>query len=164
ANAVRSEIWGLDRGVAPSSVQSLEHLIGANSYAQPRFGFLLITVFAGIGLILVAIGVYSVISYTTARRTREIGIRMTLGAEPGRVERLVIGTGLRLVSLGIAVGLAGSFTMSNIVASQLWGVSPHDLSTMVVVPALILLVAALACWIPARRATRVSPVTALRYE
>jgi putative ABC transport system permease protein len=157
ANAVRSEIWPLDRGVAPISVQSLEHLIGANSYAQPRFGFLLIAVFAVLGLILVTIDVYSVISITTTRRTREIGIRMALGAEPTLVERLVISNGLRLVGIGIVLGLAGSFALSGIVASQLWGVSPHDLVTMVAVPVLILLVGVLACRIPARRATRVSP-------
>jgi ABC-type antimicrobial peptide transport system permease subunit len=135
----------------------LEHLIGANSYAQPRFGFLLIAVFAVLGLILVTIDVYSVISITTTRRTREIGIRMALGAEPTLVERLVISNGLRLVGIGIVLGLAGSFALSGIVASQLWGVSPHDLVTMVAVPVLILLVGVLACRIPARRATRVSP-------
>jgi putative ABC transport system permease protein len=164
ANTVRGEIWTVDRGVAPTSMESLEHLISVNSYAQPRFGFLLIAVFAGIGLILVTIGVYSVISYTTARRTREIGIRMALGAEPAGVERLVIANGLRLVCMGIALGLAGSYALSGIVASQLWGVSPHDSLTVVVVPAMILIVGVLACWIPARRATRVSPVVALRYE
>ncbi len=164
ANAVRGEIWALDRGVAPTSMQSLEHLIGVTSYAQPRFGFLLIAMFACIGLILVTIGVYSVISYTTARRTREIGIRMALGAEPTGVERLVIGNGLRLLGIGIALGLAGSFALSGIIASQLWGISPHDSLTLVAVPILILIVGVLACWIPARRATRVSPVVALRYE
>ena len=89
---------------------------------------------------------------------------MALGAEGGDVQRLVIKTGLRLVLLGIAIGLTASLVISRLIASQLWGVSAHDPLTMVVVPILLLLIGVLACWIPARRATRVSPVTALRYE
>lgn len=163
-NTIRQEIWAVDPSVAQTSMGTLEQLISANSYAQPRFAFLLITVFASIGLILVSVGVYSVISYTTARRTQEIGIRIALGAAVGDVERLVIGKGVRLVAIGIALGLVGSFALSGVVASQLWGVSPHDALTLVAVPAVLLLVGVLACWIPARRATHVSPVVALRYE
>jgi ABC-type antimicrobial peptide transport system permease subunit len=125
---------------------------------------LLVTVFAVVGVILVSIGVYSVIAYTTARRTREIGIRMALGAQGHDVQRLVIGTGLRLVALGIAIGLVASFALARLIASQLWGVSAHDPLTMTIVPVLLLIIGVLACWIPARRATRVTPVTALRYE
>jgi putative ABC transport system permease protein len=142
----------------------MEDYINSFSYSQPRFGFLLITVFAAVGMILVSVGVYSVIAYTTARRTREIGIRMALGAEGGDVQRLVIKTGLRLVVLGIVIGLAASLGISRLIASQLWGVSAHDPLTLVVVPILLLIIGILACWIPARRATRVSPMKALRYE
>ena len=163
-NVVRQEIWNTDRSVALTFTGTLESFINSFSYSQPRFGLLLITVFAVVGVILVSIGVYSVIAYTTARRTHEIGIRMALGAEVGDVQRLVIRTGLRLVALGIVIGLAASIGLSRLIASQLWGVSAHDPVTLVIVPVLLLLIGVLACWIPARRATRVSPVSALRYE
>ncbi len=163
-NSVRQEIWGTDRNVAMTFTGTLESFINSFSYAQPRFGFLLITVFAVVGLLLVSVGVYSVIAYTTARRTREIGIRMALGAEGGDVQRLVIGTGLRLVALGIVIGLVSSLILARLIASQLWGVSAHDPLTLVAVPTLLLIIGVLACWIPARRATTVSPMSALRYE
>jgi putative ABC transport system permease protein len=163
-NAVRQEIWGTDRSVALTFTGTMESFINSFSYSQPRFGLLLITVFAAVGVILVSIGVYSVIAYTTARRTHEIGIRMALGAEGGDVQRLVIRTGLRLVGLGIAIGLAASLGLSRLISSQLWGVSAHDPVTLLIVPVLLLIIGVLACWIPARRATRVSPVIALRYE
>ena len=163
-NTVRQEIWGTDRSVALTLTGTMEDFINSFSYSQPRFGFLLVTVFALVGVILVSIGVYSVIAYTTARRTHEIGIRMALGADGGDVQRLVIRTGLRLVLLGIVIGLCVSFVLARLIASQLWGVSPHDPLTLVVVPFLLLIIGVLACWIPARRATHVSPVVALRYE
>ena len=163
-NAMRQEIWGTDRSVALTFTGTMENFINSFSYSQPRFGFLLVTVFALVGVILVSIGVYSVIAYTTARRTREIGIRMALGANGGDVQRLVIRTGLRLVALGIIIGLCVSFALARLIASQLWGVSAHDPLTLVVVPLLLLIIGVVACWIPARRATHVNPVIALRYE
>jgi putative ABC transport system permease protein len=163
-NTVRQEIWGTDRSVALTFTGTMEDFINSFSYSQPRFGFLLVTVFALVGVILVSIGVYSVIAYTTARRTHEIGIRMALGANGGDVQRLVIRTGLRLVALGIIIGLCVSFVLARLIASQLWGVSAHDPLTLVVVPFLLLIIGVLACWIPARRATHVNPVVALRYE
>jgi putative ABC transport system permease protein len=163
-NAVRQEIWGTDRSVALTLTGTLESFIESFSYAQPKFGFLLVTVFAVVGVILVSVGVYSVIAYTTARRTHEIGIRMALGADGGSVQRLVIRTGLRLVGLGIAIGLVASLLLGRLITSQLWGVSAHDPATMIFVPVLLLVIGVMACWIPARRATRVSPVSALRYE
>jgi len=163
-NAMRQEIWGTDRSVALTFTGTMEDFINSFSFSQPRFGFLLVTVFALVGVILVSIGVYSVIAYTTARRTHEIGIRMALGANGGDVQRLVIRTGLRLVALGIIIGLCVSFVLARLIASQLWGVSAHDPLTLVVVPFLLLIIGGLACWIPARRATHVNPVIALRYE
>ncbi len=163
-NTVRREIWGTDRSVALTLTGTLDSFINSFSYAQPRFGLLLISVFAVVGIILVSIGVYSVIAYTTARRTHEIGIRMALGADAGDVQRLVVRTGLRLVGLGIAIGLIASLVLTRLISSQLWGVSPHDPVTLVLVPVLLLVIGVFACWIPARRATRVSPVIALRYE
>jgi putative ABC transport system permease protein len=144
--------------------ETLENFLNIFSYGQPRFGLLLVSIFAVIGLILVATGVYSVIAYATARRTHEIGIRMALGAASGDVQKLVVRTGLRLVAAGIAVGLLASLGLSRIIAKELWGVSPYDPLTWAAVPALLLFVALLACWIPARRAASVDPLVALRHE
>jgi predicted permease len=163
-NAVRQEIWATDRSVALTFTGTLEGYISQFSYAGPRFGFFLLGIFAGIGLILVTIGVYSVLAYTAARRTHEIGIRMAMGAERGDVLRLVIHMGLRLVILGVAIGLAASFGVGRIVATQLWGVSPYDPATLIAVPLLLLITRLVACWVPARRAARVDPLVALRYE
>jgi putative ABC transport system permease protein len=163
-NAVRQEIWATDRSVALTLTGTLEGYISQFSYAGPRFGFFLLGIFASIGLILVTIGVYSVLAYTAARRTHEIGIRMALGAERGDVLKLVINMGLRLVILGVAIGLAASFGVGRIVATQLWGVSPYDPLTLTAVPLLLLITGLIACWVPARRAARVDPLVALRYE
>ena len=161
---MQQEIWDTDRGVALAENGTLENFINSFSYAQPRFGFLLITVFATLGLLLVSIGVYSVIAYTTARRTHEIGIRMALGAARSDVQKLVIRTGLKLVVAGIVIGLLASLAISRVLTSELTGVSPRDPLTLTLVPLLLLAIGLVACWIPARRATRVSPVVALRYE
>ena len=162
--AVQQEIWATDRGVALTLTGSLEGYISQFSYAGPRFGFFLMGIFASIGLILVTIGVYSVLAYTAARRTHEIGIRMALGAEKRDVLKLVINMGLRLVVLGVAIGLAVSLGAVRAIASLLWGVSPYDPVTLFAVPLLLLLTGVIACWVPARRAARVDPLVALRYE
>ena len=163
-NAVRQEIWGTDRSAALTFTGTLEGYISQFSYAGPRFGFFLLGIFATIGLVLVTIGVYSVLAYTAARRTHEIGIRMALGAESGDVLKLVINMGLRLVILGVAIGLAASLGVARVIATQLWGVSPYDPATLIVVPILLLITGLVACWIPAQRAARVDPLVALRYE
>jgi putative ABC transport system permease protein len=121
-------------------------------------------IFASIGLVLVTIGVYSVLAYTAARRTHEIGIRMALGAESGDVLKLVIKMGLRLVLLGVGIGLAVSLGAVKFITTLLWGVSPYDPVTLIVVPLLLLTTGLIACWVPARRAARVDPLVALRYE
>ena len=133
-------------------------------YAGPRFGFLLMTIFGSIGLILATIGVYSVLAYTTARRTHEIGIRMALGAKGGDVLGLVIKTGLRLVVAGVAIGLMASLAVGRVIGTELWGVSAYDPVTLGGALASLLSTGVLACWIPARRASRVEPLVALRYE
>jgi putative ABC transport system permease protein len=163
-NPVRQEIWATDHDVAVTFTGSIEGWISSISYAGPRFGFLLMTIFSSVGLVLVTIGVYSVLAYTTARRTQEIGIRMALGAEGPDVLRLVIWVGLRLVALGIAIGLIASLALGRVIATQLWGVSAYDPVTIATVSALLLITGMLACWIPARRAARVDPLVALRYE
>jgi putative ABC transport system permease protein len=134
-------------------------------YAGPRFALMLMTIFGCVGLILVTLGVYSVLAYTTAQRTHEIGIRMALGAERANVLRLVIIGGLRLVLAGAAVGLVVSLLLGRAVEGQLWpGVKPYDPATLASTVLLLLATGVLACWIPARRAARVDPMVALRYE
>ncbi|HUG53285.1 MAG TPA: ABC transporter permease, partial [Vicinamibacteria bacterium] len=163
-NALRREIWATDRNVALTMTGTLEGFISSFSYAGPRFAFLMMAIFAAIGLVLVTIGVYSVIAYAAARQTHEIGIRMALGARRADVLKLVIRMGARPVVLGLAIGLLVSLGLSRVIASQLWGVSPHDPATLASVAMVLLLTGLVACWIPARRATRVDPLVALRYE
>ena len=164
ANAVPREIWATDRGVAIADSGSLEGFLSKFSYAGPRFGFLLMTIFATIGLLLVTIGVYSVLAYTTARRTHEIGIRMALGASTTDVLKLVLRMGLRLVLTGIAIGVAVTLAVGRFISSQLWGVTAHDPATLAAVAILLLVTGVIACWIPASRAAKVDPLVALRYE
>jgi putative ABC transport system permease protein len=163
-NSVQREIWATDSGVALAYSATLEQFISTRMYAGPRFAFLLMTIFGSVGLVLVTIGVYSVLAYTTAHRTHEIGIRMALGAEGTDVLSLVIKNGLRLVTLGVALGLAASLALSRVIATQLWGISATDPITLSGAVALLLTTGVIACWIPARRAARVDPLVALRYE
>ena len=163
-NSVQHEIWATDSGVALSYSATLEQFISSRMYAGPRFAFLLMTIFGSVGLVLVTIGVYSVLAYTTARRTHEIGIRMALGAEGTDVLGLVIKNGLRLVVVGVVIGLTASLALSKLIAAQLWGVSASDPVTLAGAVALLLATGVVACWIPARRASRVDPLVALRYE
>jgi putative ABC transport system permease protein len=163
-NAVEHEIWSTDANVALTFTGTLEGYISQFSFAGPRFGFFLMSIFGSIGLVLVTIGVYSVLAYTTARRTHEIGIRMALGAEGSDVQGMVIRMGLRLVGLGVGIGLIVSMAIGRVIATQLWGVSAYDPWTLVSVPALLLITGILACWLPARRAASVDPLVALRYE
>ncbi len=134
------------------------------TYAEPRFSLVLLGVFAGVGLVLVALGVFSVIAYTVSRQTHEIGIRMALGASRGDVVLMVLKMGLRMVGVGVAIGLMASFLATRLLANQLWGVSPRDPLTLAIVVAVVVLAGSAACYLPARRATRVDPLTALRYE
>ena len=120
-NDVRREIWAVDRGVALTLTGSLEDFMNRYSYAEPRFSLVLMSVFASVGLALVALGVFSVIAYTVARQTHEIGIRMALGAGRTNVVWMVLRSGLQLVGLGVGVGLLASFAVMRVIANQLWG-------------------------------------------
>ncbi len=163
-NAVQHEIWATDANVALTFTGTLESFISQFSYAGPRFGFFLMMIFGAVGLVLVTIGVYSVLAYTTARRTQEIGIRMALGAKSSDVQGMVIRMGLRLVGIGVVLGLIVSLAIGRVIATQLWGVSAYDPWTLVSVPVVLLITGMVACWLPARRAARVDPLVALRYE
>jgi putative ABC transport system permease protein len=164
-NDVRQAVWATDAGVALAYPGALEDRISQLLYAGPRFGFLLMTIFGCLGLILVTVGVYSVLAYATARKTHEIGIRMALGAERADVLRLVIRAGLRLVAAGVAIGLMVSLLLGRAIEAELSpGVKPYDPATLAGTTLLLVATGALACWIPARRAARVDPMVALRYE
>jgi putative ABC transport system permease protein len=163
-NSVRQQVWAVDRNVALTLTDSLENYLKQFSYSGPRFTLILLGIFAGVGLILVALGVYSVSAYTVSRQTQEIGIRMALGAGRGDVLRMVMWMGLQLVAIGVAVGLLASLGVTRVIASQLYGVSPHDPLTLAVVVIVLLAVGCAACYFPALRATRVDPMVALRYE
>jgi putative ABC transport system permease protein len=163
-NIVRREIWALDRNVALTNTGTLMQFLKRFSYAEPGFSLTLLGVFASVGLLLVAIGVYSVIGYTVSRQTHEIGIRMALGAARADVLRMVAFMGLRLVAIGVAIGLAASLAVTRIIASQIWGISPYDPLTLSLVVSVMAVVGLAACYVPARRATRVDPMVALRCE
>lgn len=161
---VAREIWTTDPTVAPADANTLDYFLDLFTFAQPRFGLWIVGLFAGIGLLLVTVGVYSVIAYSTARRTHEIGLRMALGAAAADVLKMVVRQGLALLIGGILIGVATSLVLARIIANQLWGVSPYDPLTLTVVAGLLLVIGLLACWVPARRATNVNPLTALRCE
>jgi predicted permease len=138
--------------------------IMADSLSHQRFNMLLLATFAGLALLLAAIGIYSVLAYSVRRRVREIGVRMALGAQRGDVLRLILGQGTRLVLIGIAIGIAGAFGLTRLMASQLFMVSATDPWTFAAVALVLIFVALAACYIPARRAAKVDPMVALRYE
>jgi putative ABC transport system permease protein len=146
-----------------TDIGAIPELVDA-TLAQPRFQTLLLGLFSGLALTLAAVGIYGVISYSVIQRTHEIGIRMSLGAQPGQVLRLVMGQGAKLALAGIAVGIAAALALTRLMRSLLFEVNPADPLTFAAIAALLVAVALAACYIPARRAMRVDPMTALRYE
>ncbi len=150
-------------GLPVARIRTMDAVV-ALSTARQDFNMLLLTVFAGAALLLAAIGIYGLMAYSVAQRTQEIGIRMALGAETADVRRMVVFQGMALALIGVAVGIAAAFGLSRLIASFLFGVQAWDPAVFVVVPLLLSAVALLAVWIPARRATRIDPLDALRYE
>jgi len=144
-------------------VMSMEQLL-ADASAPRRFSLLLLTIFASLALVLSAIGIYGVMAYSTAQRRQEIGIRMALGAVPRDVFGLVVGQGMKLVGLGLAIGLAGAWALSRVLSGQLYGITARDPITYVAAAGLLGLVALSASYIPAQRATQVDPLESMRSE
>ncbi|HSB12438.1 MAG TPA: ABC transporter permease [Blastocatellia bacterium] len=161
--AVKTEIQAVDKDLPVSEVKTMEELL-AESVAGRRFNMLLLTVFAGVALVLAAVGIYGVISYSVTQRTHEIGIRMALGARGSDVLKLVGGSGLLLALAGVAIGVVASLLLTRLMSTLLFEVTPTDPGTFAVVAALLIGVALAACLVPARRAVKVDPMVALRYE
>jgi putative ABC transport system permease protein len=161
--AIRAAIYRVDKDQPVASVRPLSACL-ADSMARQRFAMSLFAVFSGVSLLLSAIGIYGVMAYSVTQRTGEIGIRMALGAQRADVLRLVFGQGGRLIGLGLACGLVGALLLTRFMASMLFGISTYDPLTFAAIAALLAAVAALACWLPAHRATKVDPMIALRAE
>ena len=163
SGTLREQIRAIDSALPVAAVRPMAEVIGS-SIAQPRFRTTLLSLFGAAALLLAAIGIYGVLAYTVAQQTREIGIRIALGANPGKVLRLVLGRGLRLAGFGTAIGILAALMLTQLLNSLLFGVSATDPVTFAAVAGLLLGVALLACYVPARRAMRVDPMVALRYE
>lgn len=161
--ALTREIHALDKELSVSEIETMEQILARRISAR-RFNTILLGVFAGVALTLSSLGIYGVVSYSVSRRTREIGIRMALGAQQSEVLRLVIGHGMILALIGIAAGLVAAFALTRVLSSLLYGVSATDMATFAGVSMLLAAVALIACYIPARKATKVDPLVALRYE
>jgi predicted permease len=163
AASVRGQIAALNKDQAVFNVRTMEQIL-AQSVASRRFSMLLLTVFAVAALALASLGIYGLMSYAVAQRTREIGVRMALGAQSGNVLKLVIGQGMKLALAGVALGLVASLALTRTMKTLLFGVSATDPLTFAAIALLLVLVALLACFVPARRATKVDPMIALRSE
>jgi putative ABC transport system permease protein len=163
AATVREQVRALDKNLPVTHVRTMEDVFHT-SVAQPRFSMLVVGLFAALALVLAVVGIYGVMAYSVSRRAHEIGVRMALGARTGQVLKLVLKEGMTLTLAGIAIGLLGAFALTRVLESLLFGVSTKDPFTFVAVSVLLAVVAFVACYIPARRATKVDPLAALRYE
>jgi putative ABC transport system permease protein len=161
--AVREQVWAGDKDLPIFNIETMEGLM-AKSVAPRRFNLLLLGLFALVGLSLAGVGLYGVMNYTVTQRTREIGVRMALGANRGDVLRLVIGEGMKLALIGVLLGLGGALALTRLLKTLLFGVGATDPLTFIVIAAVLIIVALLACWIPARRAASMDPLVSLRVE
>lgn len=163
AAPVREAVWAIDKDQPVSDIRSMEEIF-SESIARHRFSMLLLGIFAGVAMLLGTVGIYGVVSYSVAQRTHDIGVRMALGAQRSNVLRMIVGHGLKLVLIGVAIGLVAAYILTRLMQSLLFGISATDPATFVAVPVVLVAAATLASYIPARRATRIDPLTALRYE
>ncbi|HKG22871.1 MAG TPA: FtsX-like permease family protein, partial [Blastocatellia bacterium] len=161
--AVRDAVAALDPNQPVSNIKTMHQVIEERSSSKRLMTWML-AIFALIALLLAAVGIYAVMSYVVAQRTHEIGVRMALGAEPRDIFRLVVGQGAILITIGVVLGLGGAFVLTRAMAEILYGVTVTDPITFIAISLLLASVALLACYVPARRATRVDPMVALRYE
>ena len=162
-NAVQRQVWDLDRGLPVAEMNSMDDLV-SKSVAQQWTSMVLLTLFAAVALILAAVGIYGVLSYSVTQRTREIGIRMALGASKNEILKLIITKGMMLTAIGILLGIAGAYALTRAIRSLLFGVGTLDVAIFVLVPVVFAVIAVCACFFPARRASQVDPLVALRYE
>ena len=162
-SAVVSQVHSLDADLAVANIQTMTHVI-QSSRAGPRFNTILLGCFAGLALFLAAIGVYGVLAYAVAQRTHEIGIRVALGAQKSDVLKMVVGRGIKLALIGVAIGICGALALTRVLSSLLYGVTPTDPITFIAVSLILVVVAFLACYLPAQRASRIDPMVALRHE
>lgn len=160
---LQASVWSVDKDIPLTDVKTMAEVVSA-TVSEPKFHTWLLIAFAGVGLLLTLIGIYGVISYSVSRRTHEIGIRAALGAEPQTILLLVLNQGAKLAFAGAIIGLIGAWVLMRFLSSQLYGIKPGDPLTLISTALLMLMVALGASYIPARRATRVDPITALRYE
>ena len=163
ATSVRNAIWAVDKDQPVADIDTMDHIV-SGAVARQRFSMLLLGLFAGLALILAAVGIYGVMSYSVAQRTREIGIRMALGAQRGDVLRMTVKQGLKLVGLGLLIGLIAAFLVTRVMASLLFGITATDPVTFLGISLILMAVAILASYIPALRATKVDPMIALRAQ
>jgi putative ABC transport system permease protein len=161
--ALRGAVWAVDPNQPISNVSTLEQIV-SDSVAKPRFNMFLMGLFGGLALILAVVGIYGLLSYVVSQRTHEMGIRMALGADRKEILKLVLRQGITLAVVGEVLGLAGALAVARLLKGLLFGVGPADSSTFLAVGAGVIIVALLACYVPARRATKVDPLEALRYE
>lgn len=162
-STAKAQLQSVDPSIPVANVRTMEDVVG-ESVREPRFTTILLGIFAGLALLLAAVGLYGVISYSVTQRQHELGIRIALGAQPGEVWRMVIGEGMTLAMVGVAIGFVAALFLVRFLSALVFGVSTHDAVTFAIVPLVICAAAALACFFPARRATKVDPMVALRYE
>jgi putative ABC transport system permease protein len=160
---IKAQIQTIDKDLPLDDAKTMQQLL-AESVSGRRFNMLLLAVFAGVALALALVGIYGVMSYAVSQRTQEIGIRMALGARAADVLKLVVINGMSLALIGVAVGLAGAFALTRLLSSLLFQVTPTDRTTFAGVAICLIVVALVACFVPARRATKVDPLVALRNE
>jgi putative ABC transport system permease protein len=160
---IKAQVYSVNPEQPVSQIQTMEQVLG-EALAKRRFSLFVIAIFAGLSVLLAAIGIAGVMAFLVAQRTQEMGIRMALGAQRSDVFSLVLHQGMRMISLGLFIGLAGAFGLTRLLSSMLYGVKPGDPLTFALVSAFLIAIALLACWLPARSATRVDPIVALRYE
>jgi len=161
ADPVRKVIHGIDPLQPVAQVRTMDEIV-RETFARQRFSALLLGGFSLVSLLLAAVGIYGVLAYSVTERTREIGVRVALGAEPARIVALILSSGMRVVLVGAAVGLGGALALTGLLRSLLFGVKPHDATTLSVVVAVLVGVALAAAYLPARRAAHLAPVDALR--